>query len=411
MSSKLTIIVFITILLVSCSAETSEKYTYTSAEEILNKFGSNAFCYGGYRHNTRDSIPSITELKEDLKVLNALGCHLIRTYQTQQFGQEKRLLEAIRELNKEEENFEMYIMLGAWIQCKDAWTDRPIHDLEDTTNNKLEINQAIDYAQKYPEIVKIIAVGNEAMVHWAESYWVAPDIILKYVNQLQKLKENGLIDSKLWVTSSDNFASWGGGPNEYKTIVLEELIRKVDFVSIHTYPFHDTHYNPEFWDEVQIDTVLTAEKKILLAIDKSVNYAKNQFLSTQAFIQSISPKKLCSIGETGWASMDNKFMGATGSKAADEFKQGLYYKGIRQWTIEDNIPCFYFQIFNEPWKDRENVNGSENHFGLISETGNVKFALWKEFDESNLSTYTRHNFLSKSYNGNDSILQSISIPL
>mgnify|MGYP001159322406 FL=1 len=101
MSSKLTIIVFITILLVSCSVETSEKYTYTSAEEIINQFGSNAFCYGGYRHNTRDSIPSITELKEDLKVLNALGCHLIRTYQTQQFGQEKRLLEAIREFRRD----------------------------------------------------------------------------------------------------------------------------------------------------------------------------------------------------------------------------------------------------------------------------------------------------------------------
>ena len=40
----------------------------------------------------------------------------------------------------------------------------------------------------YPEIVKIIAVGNEAMVNWAWSYYVKPSVILNWVNHLQDLK-------------------------------------------------------------------------------------------------------------------------------------------------------------------------------------------------------------------------------
>ena len=36
-------------------------------------------------------------------------------------------------------------------------------------NNEEEINRAIALANKYPDIIKIIAVGNEAMVKWATS--------------------------------------------------------------------------------------------------------------------------------------------------------------------------------------------------------------------------------------------------
>ena len=42
-----------------------------------------------------------------------------------------------------------------------------------------------------------------------------PSIILKWVNHLQNLKKTGELPKDLWITSSDNFASWGGGSNEY----------------------------------------------------------------------------------------------------------------------------------------------------------------------------------------------------
>ena len=37
--------------------------------------------------------------------------------------------------------------------------------------------------REYPDIVKVLAVGNEAMVRWATSYYVQPSVILKWVPQ------------------------------------------------------------------------------------------------------------------------------------------------------------------------------------------------------------------------------------
>ena len=128
----------------------------------------------------------------------------------------------------------------------DAWTDSPSHE-QDLEGNRAEINRAVALAQQYPDIIKVIAVGNEAMVHWAASYFVAPEVILDWVNHLQGLKAKGVLPTDLWITSSDNFASWGGGGPEYHNADLDSLILAVDYVSMHTYPFHDTHYNPTFW--------------------------------------------------------------------------------------------------------------------------------------------------------------------
>ena len=71
-------------------------------------------------------------------------------------------LKAIKELKNENESFEMYLMLGIWIDCKDAWTANPNHSEEDLKKNTLEINEAVRLANQYPEIIKILAVGNES---------------------------------------------------------------------------------------------------------------------------------------------------------------------------------------------------------------------------------------------------------
>jgi len=368
------------------------------AKDVLEKYGKNAFAYGGYRTNSREIVPSVDELKEDMRILNTLDCHLIRTYHTQQFGQVRNLLQAIKELNQEEESFYMYVMLGAWIQCKKAWTDNPVREEEDLENNRAEIDQAIAFAEDFPEIVKIIAVGNEAMVHWAYGYYVQPSIILKYVEELQYLKKSAQLDSSIWITSSDNFASWGGGSNEYHNSELAKLIKAVDYVSLHTYPFHDTHYNNQFWidSSTQIDNEILDAKK---AVNRAVTYAKNQYANTKKYVQSISKEKEVHIGETGWSTMDNNFYGKNGSGAADEIKQAYYYQKIRKWTQENKIACFYFEAFDEPWKDQNNVNGSENHFGLISLNGKVKMALWEDFKKFNMSKLRRIETLKKSFNG------------
>ena len=106
-----------------------------SAAEILGNPYYPAISYGGYRQHSREIVPTVEELKEDMLILQATGIRVLRTYNTQQFGQAPRLLQAIRELREADPSFEMYVMLGAWIDCKNAWTElEPDHHLESERN-------------------------------------------------------------------------------------------------------------------------------------------------------------------------------------------------------------------------------------------------------------------------------------
>ncbi len=367
--------------------------------------------YGGYRHKSRDIQPTVEDFKEDMKLLSAMGVKLIRTYQTK-LEHPRNVLKAIRELKKEDPSFEMYMMVGAWMNCKDAFTPNPNHLEEDEVENAAEIERAVQMAKNYPDIVKIIAVGNEAMVHWAASYHVKPAVILKWVNHLQSLKNKGDLSKDLWITSSDNFASWGGGEVVYHNPDLEELIRKVDFVSMHTYPMHDTHYNPDFWGLTKAEKDKSNIEKIDLAMSRALAYAQNQYKSTSAYVKSIDPSKSIHIGESGWASASNGFYGDGGSKATDEYKEGIYYKLMRDWTNKEGISCFYFEGFDEPWKDANNPGGSENHFGLFTVEGKAKYAIWDMADQERFKNLSRGgNKITKTYNGDlDALLKAVKIP-
>jgi exo-beta-1,3-glucanase (GH17 family) len=395
----------------SCSLQ-NKKTALISAKKILGNPDYLAMSYGGYRHKSRTEAPSVAQLKEDMKILAAMDIKLLRTYNTQQFSQASNLLEAIKELKSEDPKFEMYVMIGAWIECEGAWTSAPNHEAGNIVNNTAEIEAAVLMAKTYPDIVKIIAVGNESMVQWAASYYVKPKVVLNWVNYLQELKTRGELPKNLYITSSDNYESWGGGHTSYHTEDLTELIKAVDFVSLHTYPFHDSHYHPSFWivpaDEDQLSDLEKAERAMLRAKE----YAISQYQGAADYITGLGIEKEIHIGETGWATIAESSYGLSGSKAADEYKSKLFYDHMRDWTNEAGMSCFYFEAFDEQWKDSENPDGSENHFGLITIDGKAKYALWDLVDEGIFNGFTRDgNKITKSYKGNiDSLLADILTP-
>jgi len=397
-------------LLASCS-QSGDLRMNKSAKEFIGNPDYPAISYGGYREKSREQQPTINEIKEDLLIMHAQGFRVFRTYDLHHPFAENTL-KAIREIKQDDSDFEMYVMLGAWIQCKDAFTENPIHEEEDLEGNKFEITEAVRLAQEYPDIVKIIAVGNEAMVHWAWSYHVPPKFVLKWVKHLQGLKASGELSNDLWITSSDNFASWGGGSDDYHNDDLDELIRSVDFVSMHTYAFHDTHYNPSFWNLDAIPENTDKQDTIKQAIKRAVDYELNQFDSVKKYVHEIDPLKEVHIGETGWSSVASDLYGYGGTEAADEYKLGLYYQMISDICYSMSLTCFYFSAFDEPWKDSTNENGSENHFGLFTVEGKAKYPLWEQIDNGVFNNLTRGgNPIEKTYNGNfEALLKDSNIP-
>jgi exo-beta-1,3-glucanase (GH17 family) len=372
-----------------------------TAKDILGNTKYQAISYEGYREKSRGIQPTIDQLKEDLRILSAMGIRILRTYNVRDtLPHASNLLKAIRELKATDPSFEMYVMLGAWIDCKNAWTDQPPDHSVESEHNEPEINRAVALANQYPDIVKVVAVGNEAMVKWATSYYVQPSVILKWVNHLQALKASGKLPQDLWITCSDDFASWGGGDASYHTEDLEKLIRAVDYISMHTYPYHNTHYNPEFWRVPEEEMKLSEVEKIHAAMLRARDFARSQYQAVSNYVKSLGVEKPIHIGETGWANISDGFYGPDGSKATDEYKQGLYYKHMRDWTNAAGISCFYFEAFNEQWKDASNPQGSENHFGLFGLAGEAKYALWDLVDKGVFKNLTRggHSVV-KTYGG------------
>jgi exo-beta-1,3-glucanase (GH17 family) len=382
-----------------------------TAEKLLGNTEYQGICYGGYRTQTREKQPTINEIKEDLKILSALNIKVIRTYNVH-YEEAANILKAITELNKADAKFEMYVMLGVWIDCKNAWTKlQPIHN-EESERNAAEIEEAVKLTNKYQDIVKIISVGNEAMVKWATNYYVTPNIILKWVKHLQNLKKENKLPNKVWITSSDNFASWGGNTSDYHVEDLKQLIKAVDYISMHTYPMHDTHYNPVFWGINESELQLTDKYKIDAVMLRARDYANSQYENVVKYMKSIGENKPVHIGETGWATASNEMYGNDGSKATDEYKSGLYYYLMREWSNKNNISCFYFEAFDENWKDSANPLGSENHFGLINLQNQAKFAIWDKVDKGIFNGLTRNGKpIVKTYNGNENALwQDVKVP-
>lgn len=411
--SKIVLLLLLITLFFSCSRQrmNTKKTVEKSAKDILGNSNYPAICYGGFREKTRDVEPGISQITEDLRILSAMNIKVVRTYNVHN-KEVSNLLKAIRELKNQDSNFEMYVMLGAWIDCKNAWTALPpIHNVE-SERNAIEIEEAVRLANEYPDIIKIISVGNEAMVKWAASYYVEPAIILKWVNHLQNLKKEQKLPTTIWITSSDNFASWGGGDREYHVDDLNQLIKAVDYISMHTYPMHDTHYNPKFWGILEHEKKLSEQIKIDAVMSRARDYAIGQYKGVTNYVKSLGVEKPIHIGETGWASLSSEAYGNLGSKATDEYKSAAYYRLMRDWTNEQGISLFYFEAFDEQWKDNANPQGSENHFGLINLQGQAKYALWEMVDQGIFKDLTRDGKpITKTYNGNEEALwQDVKTP-
>jgi exo-beta-1,3-glucanase (GH17 family) len=292
----------------------------------------NAICYSGYREgqNPRtDVYPSHAEVREDLLILAKHWEHL-RLYDCSRHAE--IVLEVI-----DDQGLDFQVMLGLDLAAEMSNPDCPWEaDFSQETlrsnrqYNDRQVDRAIALANRYPDIVSSVAVGNEATVEWTD-HLVSVERLIAHVRKIKRA-----IDQPL--TSCDNYVPW--------TSKLEPLVPELDFISVHTYPA---------WEQ----------KTMLDALD----FTKENYHS----VADRYPGTTVVITEAGWTTASNG-RGIEPANASEEI-QAQYYEALLEWTNDEKILTFVFEAFDEPWKGSSDPLEPEKHWGLFKLDRTPKLAM------------------------------------
>ena len=330
-----------------------------------------AISYGGYRETSRTEQPTLDQLKEDMRILHAMGIRFLRTYNVQ-LPHAGNVVQAIAELKQEDPDLRDVRDARALGSIAPARGQAPPnHAEQDYEANEAEIDRAVALAQQYRH--------RQGHRRRQRGHGPLGRLVLRGAGRHPALGQppagpevQGDLPADLWITSSTTSPLGAVAERSTTTPTSTALIQAVDFVSMHTYPFHDTHYNPT---SGRPKGEGLRHQRGGGAMARALAYSQNQYAQVVNYVRRIDADKSVHIGETGWASVSDGFYGPEGSRAADELKQALFHQGMRNWT-QSGISCFYFEAFNEPWKSAANPTDSENHFGLFKVDGEAKHALW-----------------------------------
>lgn len=300
-------------------------------EKLLIKPGR-AICYSGFREGQHPggAYPSYEEIREDLLILHGHWKYL-RLFDCDQHAE--TVLDVISR-----EKLDFRLMLGAYIGAEMNNFNCPwnggVYSEEQLENNivynQKRIECLIGLAQKYPEIIFSVSVGNEACVEWTDHY-VPESKVIDYVQQVKaKIGQP--------VTFCENYVPW--------LIKLQQLAEAVDFISIHTYPVWEYRH-----------------------IGESLDYTKENYYS----VANKYPHKPVVITEAGWATNSNG-RGIDPQHVNEEF-QKIYFDKLMEWTEKENILTFFFEAFDESWKGSAEPLEPEKHWGLFKIDRTPKLAV------------------------------------
>ncbi|EDY82621.1 Glycosyl hydrolases family 17 [Verrucomicrobiia bacterium DG1235] len=309
------------------SSPTSASPSLAQSEASLLAGLQKGIAYSGFRHGQHPDrgdgavLPTDAQILEDLHILQNAGFEFIRLYDSQENSSD--VLRLIRA-----NDIPLKVMLGIWLKgeisnhegC--AWITEPTPEAELAQNaakNRLEVEAGIRLANKYPDIIAAVNVGNEALVTWND-HLVSLESMISYVKTIRSRIQQP-------ITTADNykvFAQYG-----------HELADHLDFLAVHTYPA---------WEGKTIDQALPFSIENLLEI------------------RAVLPDKPMVIAEAGWASTASEF-----GPRATEANQTRHYRELMEFGKENNIAVFWFEAFDEDWKGNpDNPAGAEKHWGLYN---------------------------------------------
>lgn len=279
---------------------------------------------------------------QDLRLVQATGIGTIRLFSSRAFA--RTLLEVIRD-----NNLDLKVQLGAY--------PNPIPDAAAEADNIAELDACIALAREFPQIVHAVSVGNETMVEWSTHKVPVADMA-RYIKRVRDAIQQP-------VTTNDNWLFWASVPKEIAAVV--------DFAAVHVYPFLDTFYNPTAYDWRQKDADPSVRARAM--IDATVAEAKSQFERARAGLVKLNLGTLpMTIGETGWAAVDTPG-GPNLAFRAHPVNQKMYFDALQQWAQDGRRDAqgpkaiFYFQAFDEPWKQ------GDDGWGLFNTNRQARYVL------------------------------------
>jgi exo-beta-1,3-glucanase (GH17 family) len=292
-----------------------------------------AVAYSPFRTTDRDTeTVTSAEVLQDMQLLVQGHFGLIRLFDSSD-AVSKLTLQVIHD-----NNLDIKVHLGAYVTSG-----------EDSFN-QAEIARAIALANAYPDIVEAVSVGNETMVSWSFNKFTPTQIAAFLTTVRAAIKQP--------VTTDDNWAFWAAAPTE--------LLKTIDFVSLHTYSLLDTVSDPTSWDWQQVDVAPSARAAAMM--DASIVKAQQDFGAARSYLDGIGYTLLpIVIGETGWKAVP------TGGELqrAHPVNQKMYYDRLATWHAAAGGPLniVWFEAFDEPWK------GGDDGWGLFNVARQARYVV------------------------------------
>ncbi|HWK95726.1 MAG TPA: beta-(1-6) glucans synthase [Pseudolabrys sp.] len=245
------------------------------------------------------------QIEQDIAQLSKIS-NCVRVYATDQ-GIENVVPIAAR--------YGMKVLQGIWV------SNNPV-------KTQLQVEAALDLAERYPDTIMALVVGNEALLRG--------DIA---AGDLAALIRNVKARAKVPVTYADVWEFWLRAP---------DVAAAVDFVLIHILPY---------WEDFPI------------AADKAAAHV-NDIHKKMADLYA--PKNVY-IGEMGWPSQGRMREGALPSPA----NQARVIQEVLAYAARENYRVNVIEAYDAPWKrTQEGVVGG--HWGLFGDADRTMKFGWGE---------------------------------
>lgn len=257
-------------------------------------------------HGTQSPLDPSTriapeQIDRDLAALSKVT-DCVRTYSVD-FG-----LDRIPELAQ---RHGLKVMLGLWVS---SHTDR----------TQLQIDTVVALANRFPDVVRSVIVGNEVLLRGEVSPQALADIIRGVKARV-----------KAPVTYADVWEFW---------LRYRELASAVDFITIHILPY---------WEDAPVAAHLAADH-----VDSTRKRVAAEFVGKEIV-----------IGEVGWPSAGRMRWGALPSPANEaRVLADVLARGKRE-----NFRVNLIEAFDQPWK-RHLEGAVGGHWGLFDDASRRKFA-------------------------------------